>query len=265
MERKEINLHELKRIELEILTAVHNVCEEHNIAYYLWGGTLLGAIRHGGFIPWDDDIDIAMTRSDFEVFQNVFSSDDYVVSTCESDPNYPYWHVKVYHKHSVKEEPIYYKNSPYFGVDIDIFLLDSFDDADHLADSVRWRMSQKRKSAMSLAANKNIPLHWRIIGFIYRNLLGVDANQIACEINSKCCEFDKNGSGLVLYADRNIKEPLLMDKKWFASRVLRQFEDRSFYIPVGYDALLTACYGDYMTPPPEEERVTHHTFVAYYK
>ena len=265
MKRKEINGEELKKIELEILTAVHNCCENNNIKYYLWGGTLLGAIRHGGFIPWDDDIDIAMTRSDFEVFLKAFSSDDYTVSTCELDQNHPYWHAKVYHKHSIKEEAIYYKNPASFGVDIDVFLLDSFGDSDQLSSSIQWRMKQRIRRARSLNRFKNASLRQKVVGFVYRNLLGADANKIACEINQKCCGFDKNGSGLVLYADANIKMPLLMEKSWFAGRVLHQFEDKSFYVPTGYDALLTACYGDYMTPPPEEKRVTHHSFVAYYK
>lgn len=212
VERKEISDKELRKIELDILTAVHNVCEEHKIAYYLWGGTLLGAIRHGGFIPWDDDIDIAMTRSDFEAFQRVFLSDEYVVSTCESDANHPYWHAKVYHKHSVKEEAIYYKSPAYFGVDIDVFLLDSFSDSDHLSDSIQWRIGQRRRTARSLAPLKQVPLRWKVIGFVYRNLFGVDANKIACKINQKCRGFDGEGSGLVLYADCNIKKPLLMEK-----------------------------------------------------
>ena len=265
MERKEISDQELKKVELEILTAVHNVCEEHNIAYYLWGGTLLGAIRHGGFIPWDDDIDIAMTRSDFEAFQKVFSSDKYTISTCDSNSNHPYWHVKVYDNRTIKKERIYYQNSAYLGVDIDIFLLDSFSDCDHLEESVRWRKTQRRKTQRSIVATNGVPLRWKVIGLVYRNLFGVNANKLARKINRKCCGFDKNGSGLVLYADCNIRKPLLMDRNWFADRVLHKFEDRSFYIPVGYDALLTACYGDYMTPPPKEKCATHHKFVAYQK
>lgn len=265
MEQRKISSEELKRIELEILSAVHDFCEEHNIEYYLWGGTLLGAVRHNGFIPWDDDIDIAMPRSEFEVFMKTFSSDDYTVSTCESDPNHTYWHAKVYHRNSIKEEAIYYKNPPSFGVDIDIFLLDNFSSCDNLPNSVRWRKRQVLNSGRSLSRIKCASLKRKVIGMIYRNLFGVDANKIARAINKKCCGFDKSGTGLVLYADANITKPLFLDKSWFADRVLHQFEDYHFYIPVGYDALLTACYGNYMTLPPEEKRVTHHRFVAYHK
>ena len=263
MKRKEISVEGIKKIEMEILTAVHNCCEEHNIEYYLWGGTLLGTIRHEGFIPWDDDIDIAMTRRSFETFLTVFSSDEFAVSTCELNQYHPFWHAKVYHKNSVKEETIYCKKP--IGVDIDIFLLDPFSEDDHVLGSVQWRKNKIRKYWRSLIPHKNVSLRGKMIGCIYRHLFRVDANKIACEINRKCCSFDNNGSELMLYADVNIEKPLLLKKSWFATRVLHRFEDQEFYIPVGYDALLTACYGDYMTLPPEEKRVTHHSFVAYYK
>ena len=145
MQNREIVGEELKAIELEIMWAVHNFCEENELNYYLWGGTLLGAIRHNGFIPWDDDIDIAMTRDDFEVFLKKFNSDTYAVSYCETNPAHPFWHAKVYHKGTQKIETIHYKADVPFGVDIDIFVLDSYADFDAVNSSAKWRFRQIRK------------------------------------------------------------------------------------------------------------------------
>jgi len=265
MAKKEISNETLKRIELEILIAVHNFCEQHNLKYYLWGGTLLGAIRHNGFIPWDDDIDIAMPRSDFERFIKLFESDEYGISYCKMDCGHPFWHSKVYHKRTNKVEAIYYKKHYSIGVDIDVFVLDSYTNIDEVRSTCNWRSKQFRKYWRSLVPSKTGDLKHRLAGFIYRNLLGLDANKTACAVNNKSLSFaGQEGSGLMLYADSNLKEPLILEKSWFDNRILHAFEGEMLYIPENFDALLRACYGDYMILPPVEKRRTHHTFKAYY-
>ena len=253
---------DLKRIELEILTAVHDFCEEHHLRYFLWGGTLLGAIRHDGFIPWDDDIDIAMPRKDFETFLKLFDSKQYGVSCCEKDSKYPFWHAKAFDKKTQKIEAIYNKRNFSLGVDIDIFLLDTYEDVREVQKSVVWRRRQIKNHWRSLMG----PGTWKqkLMGFFYRNILGKDANRTARTINKKAQSYGVDGTGLMLYADCNVKEPLFLENEWFAQRELHKFEDKRLYIPAGYDALLQACYGDYMTPPPIEKQVPHHSFVARY-
>lgn len=260
---KIIDDQELKIIELDIMMAVHNFCEKNNLRYYLWGGTLLGAIRHNGFIPWDDDIDIAMFRADFEKFVHAFDSEYYGVSYCESDLRHPYWHAKVYHRQTKKTENIFRKKEFSLGVDIDVFVLDSFVDFDEVLKSAQWRQNQIDRYWKSLRPTKTGSLRAKVAGIVYRTLLGADANKIARKINEAGQSYG-DGDGAMLYADCNIKKPLKMDKKWFEDRMLHKFEDKELYIPGDYHALLQACYGDYMKLPPEEERVTHHSFEAYW-
>lgn len=262
---RKISGEDLKMIELELLQIVHNFCEEHNLKYYLWGGTLLGAIRHNGFIPWDDDIDIAIPREDFETLRKYFGDDKYGLSDCESDYRHPYWHAKVYRKDTIKVEPIFYKDGFSLGVDIDIFVLDSYNDYDEMMKSASWRTKQIPRYWRSLCPSGKSGFKARIGGLIYRNILGTDANMIAHRINTVGQSFGHNGNGLMLYADANIKQPLRLEKSWFERSVLHIFEDRYFYIPENYDALLRACYGDYMTPPPVNKRATHHSFEVFYK
>ena len=145
MSKKEIRTEELKNIEKEILLSIHTFCQANNLKYCLWGGTLLGAIRHNGFIPWDDDVDIAMPRADFEVFVKSFGSSEYGVSCCETDPAHPFWHAKAYHKGTNKVERVYYKREFSLGVDVDIFVLDSYEDFDAVMESADWRQKQIRK------------------------------------------------------------------------------------------------------------------------
>lgn len=264
MRKKEICGNELKAIELEILLAVHNFCEEHQLKYYLWGGTLLGAIRHNGFIPWDDDIDIAMMRSDFEVFLSNFKSNTYEVSYCEAENSYPFWHAKVYHKGTEKIETIHYKKGT-FGVDVDIFILDSYTDESAVNASSDWRARQIKKYWRCLAPRYIRPWKSAVAGVVYRSILRVDANKIARAINKKAQAYGAGGPGLMLYADCNVKKPLLLKREWFENRKHHVFEEKLLFVPENYDALLRACYGDYMILPPEEKRVTHHSFKAYYK
>lgn len=87
-------LNEIKRVELDILIYIDDICKQNNIRYYMMYGTLLGAVRHGGFIPWDDDIDISMPREDYNKLRSVLENDKespYKLISLEHDKDYPYW------------------------------------------------------------------------------------------------------------------------------------------------------------------------------
>lgn len=264
MNKKEITIEELKKLEMQALQAVHDFCEQRGLRYYLWGGTLLGAIRHNGFIPWDDDMDIAMPRADFEILIKEFDSEDYGISYCTLDSRHPYWHAKVYHKGSEKIEPIYRKRDFVLGVDVDVFVLDTYLHRSAVLDTEAWRTRQIIWYGLCLLPVKFGKLKHRLAGAVCRHLLRKDANKTARAVNKKGQFFGKNSHGLVLYADVNLRKPLFLENAWFTDRVLHKFEDKQFYIPTGYDALLKTVYGDYMTPPPINEQVSHHSFTAYY-
>ena len=117
---------EIKPILLEIMAAIHEFCEQNGIKYSLWGGTLLGAVRHDGFIPWDDDIDIAMARRDYDRFIREFQSEHFAVEACEKDSNYIYTFAKVYDKRTLKDEAIHYGNPWRTGMEVDIFPLEEY-------------------------------------------------------------------------------------------------------------------------------------------
>ena len=123
-------LEELHQIETDILTAIDEICRKENIRYYLAGGTLLGAVRHKGFIPWDDDIDIAMPRDDYERFLKVMRKGAhpyYKILALEYKEDYPYTFAKVVDTRTRLQEEIG-KDLPEMGVFIDIFPLDGMGD-----------------------------------------------------------------------------------------------------------------------------------------
>ena len=129
MEIKYLSMDEIKSVELEILKYIHNFCIENDIKYFLNYGTLIGAVRHKGFIPWDDDIDICMFRKDYEKFIDLFSKDDgiYKILSLETDDKYYNNFIKVINSKTKIEDERNYKTYD-LGIFVDIFPIDSFDD-----------------------------------------------------------------------------------------------------------------------------------------
>ena len=121
---KKIELDELKIIEKDILKTIDFTCEKNNIQYYAVGGTLLGAVRHGGFIPWDDDIDIAMPRAEFEKLRKVFNNVNYKIQFFDNVKDYGYPFPKIVDDRTILVD---YKNGTgkeISGVFVDLFLYD---------------------------------------------------------------------------------------------------------------------------------------------
>lgn len=137
---REILLDELKDRQIAILDVVDAFCRENNINYWLDSGTLLGAIRHGGYIPWDDDIDIGMLRPDYDRFLAMFNkfNKQYQVSSVENDINFPYPFGKVLDTHTVLYEPN--EQGVKLAINIDIFVYDNAPEDDKLVE----RMYRKR-------------------------------------------------------------------------------------------------------------------------
>ena len=261
--REITDIAELKMIELDILKAIHSFCVENSIKYFLWGGTLLGSIRHNGFIPWDDDIDIAMPRRDYTRFMNEFTSDRYTALSCEKNRDYPYAYGKVIDTKTLKKEPI--RNKVEIGVDVDIFPIDDYKDFALDATNSKKRLALIEKNSYAYALHyKNNSLR-NILKNLYCFSLRLGGNKFCKKINNIAQSGYSDSSDFMLYADANIKKPLVIGRELIASFELHKFEDFEFYVPTNYDGLLRLCYGDYMQLPPEEERITHHINSVYWK
>lgn len=267
---KPISFEEHKQLQLEILEDVALFCENHSLEYFLISGTLLGAVRHKGFIPWDDDIDIMMPRASYnrliELYNKEHIPQDKFYLVDPRTPQARHSIVKIINRETIKIEPrSKYKNG-FLGVDIDIFPMDGEPDSE-----------------------KDFLSFWKKLNFIYRvyNRLTTDPEFCRISVNM-FIRFLKilirNKNTLLNLADKLHKKypyesssyvgPIAhayneinnrFEKEWFDGFVMVDFEGKQFRAPANYDAVLRALWGDYMKLPPEDKRVAHHLHKIYWK
>jgi lipopolysaccharide cholinephosphotransferase len=257
-----MELAEIKQCELGILEEVAAFCDKNGLTYFLDSGTLLGAIRHQGFIPWDDDIDICMPRKDYERFLKMFGTQGHFRLLDHSTiPDCYYAFAKVVDMDTtVKEQGV--RNLPELGVWVDIFPLDGLPDGE--AERAKFQKkiwAYTRLLAYSVADREEQPCDIKHrIRWLAGKALGW--KWIRRRLVTLASQYDMYKTK---YALDNVcmsqKEQKCPSKAFFHA-VDVSFEGKTFKAPEGYDDYLKCLYGDYMQLPPVEERVIKHPMVA---
>ena len=268
---KEISLEKLKQIELQLLTQVHEICTAQGFRYSLAGGTLLGAVRHGGFIPWDDDIDILMPRPDYEKLTAYCQSHEtpFRFVSHKTNPQYCYLFGKICAKGTVLEEENGNRNSGASGVYIDIFPIDGLGDTPCEAKTYLEKCRFNSELLVAYAWENFRPSKtraWyyepvRFVFFAMSRMIDPDKLIRRIEQHAASVPFDEAvyaGSYGGVYRSREI-----LPVKVYSEYCDITFEGRTFKAMKDYDAYLSCLFGDYMLLPPEKDRVSHHLFKAY--
>lgn len=264
---KSLTKEEAKTVLLEVLEAIHQYCSKHKLSYALCGGALIGAIRHGGFIPWDDDIDIIMPRNDYEVLMKDFNSenDRYILHCLRNDKEYNLPFAKIEDTHTILVEKS--NSGKEMGISVDIFPADlmGLD-----IDSSR-KIVSKLKIIKTLYKGKLVRPNKRnsivkIIGMYSVKLFcfPISLRRLAEIIEKKCLHAGIEDAKYMGCLCWGYGEKEIMPCELFDEYTTICFEGKSFMTFNMYDYYLKKIYGDYMQLPPIEKRCSPHEISGIY-
>ena len=257
--KDKLSLEDIKKIELEILNYITSICDKYNLSYFLAYGTLIGAIRHKGFIPWDDDIDIAMPRKDYNVLLEILKEKrgtNKYDCLIPNEDGYFYEFAKVVDTTTeVKELNTSLKSG---GLWVDVFPLDGLRKDDKFAHFCLMFLNRCRAASVNINfphKTKGIAvalefLFWKLCRCIGYKLFLKISLKMSQKYNYDDCEY-------IGYASSFPAHNKYLKKEWFRDFVYVDFENNKYKAPIEYDKYLTAQYGDYMQIPPVEKRITH--------
>lgn len=270
MKEKVLSSEEFRRlqlVELEVLSEVDRVCRKHNINYVIYGGTMLGAVRHKGFIPWDDDVDIAMLREDyikFKAIQSDLNPDICFLQDHDSDPDYRWGYTKVRRTGTsyirIGQEHMKYKT----GIFIDIMPMDDVPlsiPGQMLEYFICYLFRKILWSEVGKYSNTGLKRLWfKLINYIPANRVYNWLDRIV----KKSRNNTPNKVRCLLlpaYGKPFVHNPITirygMPKEWFIERAEYDFEGHKFWGTKDYNAILKYSYNDYMKLPPENQREQH--------
>lgn len=262
------SLKDIQKLEIDMLQEIDIFCRENSLIYYLAGGTLLGAVRHKGMIPWDNDIDISMPRKDYKIFLKTWNSKcrkNYYKTRVFGENNYYLPFAKIEDKRTLLKQ----NNSldaAKIGVFIDIFPIDAYGEDLEVGKKVLstientcGRITRSGAAFENKSIKENMKqLFWKI----YYNVVGQEKAYNLVQQPLKNFDWDSSKYIASTFGLRREKE--LIEKKYFETTIELEFEGRQYLAPIGFDAYLKKMYGDYMKLPPEEKRVTPHEFDTYW-
>lgn len=261
---EKIDVEKMKEIQINILKHVDRFCRENNIKYWIDFGTLLGAVRHKGYIPWDDDIDISMLREDYMKFMELFNKTNskYKFSCYELDKNCCLPYGKVLDTSTILYEPNS-KTGRKSSIFIDVFVYDKIPNDVSIAQKMYKKYKQYKK-LNNLQMNKSFYIKekekYNFIRYPFHLMLQLLPKRFFVKRNINLMKkYNNYNTDYIIVTDKVVNRELLN------TFIELDFEEKKFMAPKEYDAWLKNIFGDYMKLPPIEKQVSHHRFEAYYK
>ena len=269
---KELSLKEFQEVSLNILQSVHEFCIQNDIKYSLAYGTMLGAVRHKGFIPWDDDIDIVMPRPDYDKFIKTFNNhcSKYKVIAPENDWNYILPFANIYDTNTILEEVHSNYNGFPIGVKIDLFPLDGTPLKNN--EYLRFYRQCDLDNRILASKRNKLSYYWKyskikaLIVALVKSIYAIVPYKVIQQIHNRRIRlYNYENSVFVDNLAYNTYFAKRQNKDDYKSYSLIDFEGKQYFVADGYDNILKSIYGDYMVLPPIEKQITHHDFRAWIK
>lgn len=262
--KRDAKLKRIQKISLDILKEIIRVCDENNIDYQLCRGSLLGAIRHKGIIPWDDDIDISMKRKDFDRFLEIAPSKlpmEMEVLSYKSEKVYPFVFAKVFNKNTSVVEH-YLESSGYrSGVYVDIFPIDGTPNNRILRRLHIGKVSFYENALTLSYLDENRHKEWWKKLLIKVGKKVINKEKTHKKVQNLLRKYDLEKSELVTIMGRRRSE-LLMPKWIFETRMV-DFEGMKVKGTKEFDLYLSKLYGDYMKIPDVENQIQHMSYMDF--
>ncbi len=266
----ELSLKEVQTVELDLLLKFDSICKDNGWRYSLGGGTLLGAIRHKGFIPWDDDIDVMMPRPDYDAFIEYCKEEDcgFNLITYDTVIGYNGLMAKIWDPSTIIIDHV--MNMTFeTGVNIDVFPIDGLGNSEkeairvfkktawnrELLNAVLWKRYFRSKTHSILVE----PI--RLVLFAISRF--INPKKLLKKVDKENLKHSFDDSGYAGCVCGSYREREIMRKDTFENYCELEFEGKKLNAIVNYDEYLTKHYGDYMKLPPKDKQETHHTYIAY--
>lgn len=268
----DIEIRDTQRVQLEILLDFDKLCRGHNIKYQLFSGTLIGAIRHNGFIPWDDDVDVCMLREEYERFLKVSEKvldRKYFIQNYMSDPKFQSQYSKIRKNNTIYVENMVQDVDMHHGIFIDIFPYDNVKPTTVMGKVQRvtlnklkeinyCRVKRVNQSEKSKFKRYKKNLMYYILKIVPKKFMDDTIKKLSVMFNDHDTEYVGE---LGISTGKEMYDRFVLRKDVFYNSIDWEFEGHKFFVPKEYDYVLTKNYGDYMSLPPLEEQQPHHGIV----
>ena len=261
---KKLDLREVQYLLLDIAKSFHQICKKYHIPYYMLGGTMLGAIRHHGFIPWDDDMDFGVPRENYNQLLSILREElptrYRIITTKEWFSPIAYFKIEDSYTVSIQSEDM--RKRAQYGVFIDVFPLDKcttdLKRLDVIYMKQRWLNAIHSAKFMDYS---HYPFSKRLILRLLRVLIPCTPEEWLTHFSRLEREIANTGDDAMVNFSGIYKKREVLDKEIFGSPQLYVFENTQLYGPELYDVFLSHIYGDYMKMPPENKRRVHSLMV----
>ena len=270
---RELSLREIQLISLEICKKVDMICNENNFRYYLYGGSLLGAVRHKGFIPWDDDIDIVMPRPDYEKFLAYMQENQEKIKplklySFENNAKYPYMISRVSDERYILD--VENEDDYGIGIFIDVYPWDGVGQTEEEVAERKGKAARNSSLFYLSTRQKCVKGNTKSIkkllikpaAFVVAKVLG--KNYFEKKLSKMATKYKYDESryvGCLVWGIDGVRG--IYPIEWMEPYTKLQFEDAQFRVPKEWEKALSKLFRNYMELPPKKDRVPHHGYRAF--